>query len=156
MGAFEDFVNVELPKRIATNEHLDNGTGNLLPNKFLRTTGVGILVETVDISESTGAGGQPLRRVLQRTGGQLAADTPIDINVPGPGWVTSGVDVFFANSSEFVEDKQVFHNGVLQLAAEAAIDDNDVYFVSASGTLAFEYRIKTNDVVQVWGVTASG
>jgi hypothetical protein len=155
MGAFEDFVNVELPKRIATNEHLDNGTGNLLPNKFLRTTGVGILVETVDIA-SAGVAGIPLRRVLQRTGGNVAADTPIDINVPGPGWVTSGVDVFFADSSEFVEEKQVFHNGVLQLSAEAAIDDNDVYFVSASGTIAFEYRLKTNDVVQVWGVTASG
>ena len=156
MGAFEDFVNVELPKRIAINEHLEDGSGNLVPNKFLRTTGVGILVETVDIDTSGGASGQPLRRVLQRTGGQVPADTPIDINAPGPGWVTSGVDVFFADSSEFIEEKQVFHNGVLQLSAAAAIDDNDVYFVEASGTIAFEYRIKTNDIVQVWGVTASG
>jgi hypothetical protein len=155
MGAFEDFVNVELPKRIATNEHLDNGTGNLLPNKYLRTTGVGILVETVDIS-SAGVAGIPLRRVLQRTGGQLAADTPIDVNAPGPGWVTAGVDVLFADSSEFVEEIQVFHNGVLQLSAEASIDNNDVYFVAASGTIAFEFKIKLNDVVQVWGVTASG
>lgn len=156
MGAFEDFVNLELPKRIAINEHLDNGTGNLLPNKYLRTTGVGILVETVDPSTVAGGGGQPLRRVLQRTGGQLAADTPIDINAPGAGWVTAGVDVLFADSSEFVEKIQVFHNGVLQLSAEAAIDNNDVYFVGASGTVAFEYTIKKNDVVQVWGVTASG
>ena len=156
MGAFEDFVNVELPKRIATNEHLDNGTGNLLPNKYLRTTGVGILVETVDISSATGEGGQPLRRVLQRTGGQLAADTPIDVNAPGPGWVTAGVDVLFADSSEFVEKIQVFQNGVLQLSAEASIDNNDVYFVAASGTIAFESKIRKNDVVQVWGVTASG
>ncbi len=155
MGAFEDFVNVELPKRIATNEHLDNGTGNLLPNKYLRTTGVGILVETVDIS-TAGVAGLPLRRTLSRTGSQVAADTPIDINAPGAGWVTAGVDVLFADSGEFVETIQVFHNGVLQLSAEGAGDDNDVYFVSASGTVAFEYKIKKNDVVQVWGVTASG
>jgi hypothetical protein len=156
MGAFEDFVNLELPKRIATNEHLDNGTGNLLPGKYLRTTGVGILVETVDPSTVAGGGGQPLRRVLYRTGGQVAKDTPIDINAPGAGWTTAGVDVLFSDGTDFVETIQVFHNGVLQLAGESSGDDNDVYFVAASGTIAFEDKIKKNDVVQVWGVTASG
>jgi hypothetical protein len=156
MGAFEDFVNLELPKRIATNEHLDNGTGNLLPGKYLRTTGVGILVETVDPSTVAGGGGQPLRRVLVRTGGQVSKNTTIDINAPGPGWTTAGVDVFWADGTEFVEKIQVFHNGVLELSGEDAVSDNDVYFVASSGSLAFEHRIKKNDVVQVWGVTASG
>jgi len=153
MGAFEDFVNLELPKRIATNEHIDNGTGNLLANKFLRTTGIGILVETVD---AVTGGGSPLRRVINRTGSTIVADTPIDINSPGAGWVTAGVDVLFADSSEFVEKVQVFHNGVLQLSATDGTADNDVYFVSASGTIAFETKIRKNDVVQVWGVTTSG
>lgn len=156
MGAFEDFVNLEMPKRIATNEHIDNGTGNLPANRFLRTTGVGILVETVDQSTVSNGGGEPLRRVLVHTGPGLPQDTTIDVNNPGPGWTTAGVDVLWADSTQFVEQTKIYHNGVLQLAGQDATDDNDVYFVASSGSLAFEYRIKKNDVIQVWGVTASG
>ena len=46
MGAFEDFVNVELPLRISTNE--DDGSGNLPVDKILITTGVGKGVVTGD------------------------------------------------------------------------------------------------------------
>lgn len=156
MGAFEDFVNLELPKRIAINEHLENGTGNLPGGKFLITTGVGILVETTDAVTSGTGGGAPIRRVLCRTGGQVPANTPIDINNPGPGWETAGVDVFFADGTEFAEEHRTYLNGMIQFASPSAVDDNDVYFVAASGTIAFESRLKKNDVVQVWGVTSSG
>jgi len=51
MGAFEDFVNNELPLRISNNE--DDGTGNLPQGKILLTTGVGKGVETADLPAPT-------------------------------------------------------------------------------------------------------
>jgi len=58
MGAFEDFVNLELPKRISTEEN-GAGSGNLPAGFALRTTGIGLGVETVptmgggDVAEYT-------------------------------------------------------------------------------------------------------
>jgi hypothetical protein len=97
--------------------------------------------------------------VLVRTGGQIAANTTIDINDPGPGWALLGVPVTFSGSTEFTESTQVYRNGEIQLTGASASDDNDVYFVAVSGSIAFEMRLKTNDVVQVWKftqTTASG
>jgi len=93
------------------------------------------------------------RRVLVRTGGRIAANTAIDINDPGPGWDLLGVPVTFPGFTEFKETAQVFRNGVIQLTGTSASNDNDVYFVSASGNIAFEYNLVRNDVVQVWKFT---
>jgi len=90
------------------------------------------------------------RRVLIRTGGHIDADVTIDITDPGDGWVVFGDSVTFSGSTDFTELTQVFRNGVIQLTAESATDNNDVYFVAASGSIAFEYKLHTNDVVQVW------
>ena len=90
------------------------------------------------------------RRILIRTGGRIAQDTPIDILNPGPGWVVYGDETTFSGGSEFTELTQVYRNGVIQLTGESASDDNDVYFVAPSGSIAFEHHLVHNDVVQVW------
>ncbi len=90
------------------------------------------------------------RRVLIRTGGCFEQNTVLDITNPGVGWVVLGDDVTFSGAEEFVELTQVYRNGQLQLTAESATDDNDVYFVSVSGNIAFEMNVQKNDVVQVW------
>ena len=120
---------------------------------------LGFTCSVATVAGGGGGGGgttDALRRTLIRTGEVFASNTPLDINSPGPGWVTAGVDVLFANSAEFVNKIQVFHNGAIQLTATSASTNNDVYFVTASGTVAFEYEIRLNDVVQIWGVIASG
>jgi len=90
------------------------------------------------------------KRVLVRTGGCFEQNTVLDITNPGDGWVVFGDPITFSGSSEFTELTQVFRNGIHQLTAGSASDNNDVYFVSASGSIAFEMNVQTNDVVQVW------
>jgi hypothetical protein len=98
-----------------------------------------------------------LRRILVRTGGTFAANTVLDIGSPGAGWVASGDSVTFSGGTDFVESTQLFRNGVIQLTGINAGSDNDVYFVAPSGSIAFEYNIVTNDIIQIWKfVTVSG
>jgi len=95
------------------------------------------------------------RRILVRTGGPFGADTILDIITPGPGWDVSGDDVTFSGAVDFQEQTQVFRNGDLQLTGKSASDDNDVYFVAVSGSIAFETNIITNDVLQFWKFVAT-
>jgi hypothetical protein len=90
------------------------------------------------------------RRVLIRTGGQVLNNTTIDISSPGAGWTVYGDDIQFAASGTFVEAGRVFTNGILQLLAHEDAADNDVYWVAANYDIAFEYKIKTNDVIQIY------
>lgn len=90
------------------------------------------------------------RRILIRTGGAVPQDTVIDVLDPGEGWVVFGDETTFSGATDFTELTQVYRNGIHQLTGESASDDNDVYFVSASGSIAFEYNLVHNDVVQVW------
>lgn len=152
MGAFEDFVNKELPKRIATDED-GGGTGNLPVGKLLRTTGIGLLVETVDPTEVSIA---TTRQVLCRIGGNFEADTTLDLLNPGTGWEADGNIVTFAGATAFTEQVQVYRNGQLLYSGPTASGIDDVYFVTASGSLAFRSPIIKNDVIQVWGFTTSG
>lgn len=91
---------------------------------------------------------------LVRTGATFSANTALDINNPGGGWLSTGGPVFFS-STEFMDVTQVYRNGVLQLPGVNSTADNDVYFVAASGTLAFEYDIRNLDVIQIWNFTAT-
>jgi hypothetical protein len=104
-------------------------------------------------SSATGAaatGVDVQRRILIRTGSQLPQNTVIDVLDPGDGWVVFGDETTFSGATDFTELTQVYRNGIIQLTGESASDDNDVYFVSASGSIAFEYNLVHNDVVQVW------
>jgi hypothetical protein len=104
---------------------------------------------------STGGTTGVSRRVLLRMGGPVPANTAIDVNNPGTGWVMEGTDVVFSGTEDFVQSSQIYRNGELQLAGEGASDDYDVYFVAASGTLAFESIIHKHDVVQIWDYTTA-
>jgi hypothetical protein len=108
--------------------------------KVISSAGSGAAATGVDIQ----------RRVLIRTGGCFEQNTVLDITAPGDGWAAFGDPVTFSGSTDFTELTQVFRNGVIQLTADSATDNNDVYFVAASGSIGFEYNIQTNDVVQVW------
>lgn len=87
---------------------------------------------------------------LIRTGNQVAKDTTIDISAPGAGWTVLGDTIVWTDATDFVENVSVFHNGILQLPAASSVDDNDVYFVTTPDSLAFEFIIRKNDVIQVW------
>lgn len=112
-------------------------------------TAIGELDLAMD-SISGSVGGEILKRKLIRTGGQLVENTTIDLSSPDAGWNVYGDAVVFSDDEEFVEDVSVFHNGILQLLASGSADNNDVYFVASPDQFAFEYIIKTNDIVQVW------
>jgi len=90
------------------------------------------------------------KRVLIRTGGQVAENTTIDINSPGAGWTVGGDDIQLTSSGTFVEASKVYTNGILQLLGPDDGADNDVYWVAANYDIAFEYKIKQNDVIQIY------
>ena len=106
-------------------------------------------------SVSGSAAGEIQKRKLIRTGSQLPADTTVDLSSPDVGWTVSGDNVTFVSAGDFVEDVSVFHNGILQLPGSGSGDNNDVYFVATPDQLAFEFIIKTNDIVQVWNFPPS-
>lgn len=87
---------------------------------------------------------------LIRTGGQVLENTTIDISTPGAGWTVIGDTIEWDDATDFVENISVFYNGVLQLPGSNSSADNDVYFVSTPDSLAFEFKIRTNDVIQIW------
>jgi len=102
------------------------------------------------VSVSGSQSGQIAKAKLIRAGGQVLEDTTIDISTPGAGWTVTGDVITWASSTDFVENVSVFYNGILQLPGASSSDNNDVYFVSTPDSLAFEFKIRTNDVIQVW------
>lgn len=102
------------------------------------------------VAVSGSQAGQIAKAKLVRTGGQVNENTTIDISAPGAGWTVTGDAIVWADATDFVENVSVFHNGILQLPGASSVDDNDVYFVSTPDSLAFEFKIRTNDVLQVW------
>jgi hypothetical protein len=90
------------------------------------------------------------KQVLVRTGGHFEQNTVLDITGPGAGWASFGEAVTFSGADEFTELTQVYLNGIQQLTAASASDNNDVYFVSASGNIAFEMHLQQSDILQFW------
>jgi hypothetical protein len=74
----------------------------------------------------------------------IAANTPIDIST----FTNPDSMVFGTDAATWQKDYDVYVNGVLQLSAQSGASDYDVYWVSNT-TIAFEYVIKKNDVVQI-------
>jgi hypothetical protein len=75
---------------------------------------------------------------------EIAANTAINISTfTNP----DGLD-FGTVAADWVNNYEVFVNGVLQLSGVDAAANNDVYWLS-SATIAFEYKIKAGDVVQI-------
>jgi len=102
------------------------------------------------VSRIVSTGVDVQRRTLIRTGGNISQDITVDILNPGTGWVVFGDEITFLGASEFTELTQVYRNGIHQLVGESASDDNDVYFVAPSGSIAFEHNLVHDDVVQIW------
>lgn len=90
------------------------------------------------------------KRVLIRTGGSVTENTTIDIDSPGAGWTVFGDDILLTSSGVFVEAAKVYTNGILQLLGPDDAANNDVYWVAANYDIAFEYKIKKNDVIQIY------
>jgi len=114
-------------------------------------TAISTLDEQLCIATGTITAGQEVqRRVLIRTGSQVPENTTIDINAPGAGWTVTGDDIQLTSSGVFIESARVFTNGILQLLGPDDEANNDVYFVAANYDIAFEYKLKTNDVIQIY------
>ena len=114
-------------------------------------TAVSTLDEQLCIATGTiSASNEVQKRVLIRTGGQVPENTTININVPGAGWTVGGDDILLTASGVFIEDGRVFTNGILQLLGPDDAANNDVYWVAANYDIAFEYKIKQNDVIQIY------
>lgn len=114
-------------------------------------TAVSTLDEQLCIATGTISGQNEVqKRVLIRTGGQVPENTTINIETPGSGWTVGGDTIQLTSSGVFIEDGRVFTNGILQLLGPDNAANNDVYWVAANFDIAFEYKIKTNDVIQIY------
>jgi hypothetical protein len=114
-------------------------------------TAISTLDAQLCIATGTISQGQEIqKRVLIRTGGQVAQNTTINISTPGAGWTVYGDDIQLTSSGTFIESASVYVNGILQLTAPDAAADNDVYWVSSPYSIAFEYKIRSNDVIQIY------
>ncbi|KKN19212.1 hypothetical protein LCGC14_0948080 [marine sediment metagenome] len=110
-------------------------------------------------STATGAGNLDLEKLsLIRTGGRFDKNTTLDINNPGAGWTSIGGPIVISGATAFVEQVQTFRNGLIQLPGENSSFDYDVYFIAASGSIAFESDLYEQDIIQVWNfnTTVSG
>ena len=113
-------------------------------------TAVSTLDEQLCIATGTISAGQEIQKLtLIRTGGQVAEDTGINIDTPGAGWDRFGDNINITSSGIFIEDSSVYTNGLLQLNGPDAAANHDVYFVS-SDVIAFEYKLKQNDIIQIF------
>lgn len=114
-------------------------------------TAISTLDEQLCIATGTiAAGSEVQKRVLIRTGGNIVENTTVDINSPGAGWTVGGDDVQLTSSGVFIDAVKIYTNGVLQLLGPDDAANNDVYWVAANYDIAFEYRIKKNDVIQIY------
>lgn len=87
---------------------------------------------------------------IVRTGGHVAANTTFVLSALGAGWTSTGDTITWSSSSVFTENISIYYNGVLQLPGASIGDNNDVYFVASPDSLAFAFKIKTNDVIQIY------
>lgn len=101
-------------------------------------------------SVSGAAAGEIQKRTLILLGNSFNADTTLDLSTPGADWNSYGDTLTWTSANDFVENVSVFVNGVLQLPASGSADNNDVYFVGTPDQLAFEYKLRSNDIIQIW------
>ena len=132
-----------------------DGAGNITVTTDTNTNIITVSGEDFDV---TGVSGslqsqiQKERQVLNRTGGQLAADTVITLSDLDSGWTSTGDVVAWSSVDHFIDQTQFYLNGALQVTSSGASDDTDVYFVATPDQFAFEFVIKKNDIVQVWTI----
>lgn len=117
---------------------------------------VNVAIEKLDealVAVSGSQAGEIAKQRHVRSGGNVAKNTTLDLSdlVAGSaGWDSEGDTITWTDATDFVENVSVFHNGVLMLPGADANADNDVYFVGSPDQLAFEFRLKKRDVIQIW------
>jgi len=117
---------------------------------------INVALEKLDAGLATVSGsltGEIAKQRHIRTGGQVAADTTIDLSdlIGGQaGWDSEGDNLAWISASDFVENISVFVNGVLMLPGENIGADRDVYHIGTPDQMAFSFKVRSNDVIQVW------
>ncbi|KKM14792.1 hypothetical protein LCGC14_1702540 [marine sediment metagenome] len=117
---------------------------------------VNIAIEKLDAGLATVSGslaGEIAKQRHIRTGGQVPADTTLDLSdlIAGQaGWTSEGDTLTWTSAADFVESVSVFLNGVLQLPGVNIGADRDVYFIGTPDQMAFSFKIRSSDVIQVW------
>lgn len=98
--------------------------------------------------------GSTQRISLIRKINPVPAHTSININSPGTNWIKEGDTFTFDSAGSFVQGTQVFRNGQLLYLGQSDTDDADAYTVTppASGisSIAFEFSVQPNDIIQIW------
>jgi hypothetical protein len=117
---------------------------------------INVAIEKLDAGLATVSGsltGEIAKQRHIRTGGQVGADTTLDLSdlIAGQaGWTSEGDTLTWTSATDFVENVSVFVNGVLQLPGENIGAGRDVYHIGTPDQMAFSYKIRSNDVIQIW------
>jgi hypothetical protein len=117
---------------------------------------VNVAIEKLDAGLATVSGsltGSIAKQRHVRDGGQVPADTTLDLSdlIAGQaGWTSEGDAVAWTSSTDFVENVSVFLNGLLMLPGENIGASRDVYNVATPDQMAFAFKIRSNDIIQVW------
>jgi hypothetical protein len=88
-----------------------------------------------------------------RVNSHLDADTTIDLSdllAGDPNWISEGDTITWSNATDFVENVSVFVNGVLMHPGQDSLAQSDVYFVGTPDQMAFGFKIKKGETMQVW------
>ena len=85
---------------------------------------------------------------LTRTGGDFISGTPLNIVDPGSGWNAEGDVVVIGDIYDLKSNTQIYQNGQILMTGSLA-ENPDVYFISGN-TIAFAFKIRNNEVVQIW------
>jgi hypothetical protein len=141
MGAFEDFVNTELPLRISTQED-GGGTGNLPAGKLLRTTGIGLSVETIPGEDISGS---PTKTTLLTVVSKADSGAEFFVNSSGNKYIKEKDDGNLGNSSsEFLsnENIQIYLNGNNMIKGDHVQWTSNVSFI-------FGFSVDPGDFIKI-------
>ncbi len=117
---------------------------------------INVALEKLDAGLSTVSGsltGEIAKQRHIRDGGQVSADTTLDLSdlIAGQaGWTSEGDTLAWTSATDFVENISVFVNGVLMLPGENIGAGRDVYHIGTPDQMAFAFKIRKNDVIQIW------
>ncbi|KKN19213.1 hypothetical protein LCGC14_0948090 [marine sediment metagenome] len=117
---------------------------------------INVAIEKLDAGLATVSGslaGEITKQRHVRDDGHLAANETLDLSdlITGQaGWTSEGDAIIWISSTDFVENVSVFVNGLLMLPGENIGAGSDVYHIGTPDQLAFNFKIRTNDVIQIW------
>lgn len=130
--------------------------GGMAPVFVSQGDPITVAIEKLDEAIASVSGSQAGEIAKQRhirTNGNIDRNTPIDLSdliAGSAGWTSEGDPIVWADATDFVENVSVFVNGVLMLPGLDGTADNDVYFSGTPDQIAFEFKIRKNDVIQIW------